>query len=404
MKKVLIVGGGTAGWMSAAFLSKKGFNVTLIESKTIPIIGVGESTLPAMTTFCKELGLADSDWMDKVQAVHKLGICHKGWKKNSNTDWWHWFEYDRRNQESKHEYIKQNKIPESIFEYAYHIDAIRFGNDVCKPVAIKNNCNHIIDDVILVNSSSDGITDIVTKEHGKLTADFYIDCSGFSRVLAKQIGIRYKSFDHVINDSAIACPQEPLEQINRFTITRKMNCGWNWEIALQHRRGAGYVYSSKFINDDDAIKEYINLYPATDRNKLRVLKFKSEYSENPIHKNCITIGLSSGFLEPLEATSIWLIQYFVEGFYRTITENLDPKIFNKAQSKIMNEIHDFILCHYTLSDHDDTGYWGYYKDLEKQLNTKRFVRSKSLEEDSDPKKYTKMFHTYSWWSMNKFLN
>jgi tryptophan halogenase len=404
IKKICIIGGGTAGWMSAAYFSKKGFEVTLIESKNIPLIGVGESTLPAMTSFCRELGLDDNEWMNKVQSVHKLGICHKGWKKNSNIDWWHWFEYDRTKHEEKHNYILNGGLPNSLFEYAYHIDAIKFGNEVCKPVAISYNCNHIVDDVIDVLVDDVGITNIHTKEHGLIKSEFYIDCTGFAKVLSKKVGIKYKKFDHVINDSAVACPQESLDHINRFTITRKMNCGWNWEIALQHRRGAGYVYSSKFITDEDAIKEYIDIYPNTDKSKLRILKFNSEYSLNPIYKNCAVIGLSSGFLEPLEATSIWLIQYFVEGLFNIIKNQRNPEIFNRAQQKVMKEIHYFILCHYTLSDHDDTEYWKYYKNLEKELNTKEYVRIKSLEKDSDPEKYNKIFHLYSWWSMNKFLN
>jgi len=404
MNKICIVGGGTAGWMAAAYLSKKGFDITLIESKNIPIIGVGESTLPAMTTFCRELGLSDSEWMDKVQSVYKLGICHKGWKKGSNIDWWHWFEYDRNKHDARHEHVKNGTLPDSVFEYAYHIDAIKFGNEVCKPVAQKNNCRHIIDDVISVSTDDNGITSILTKEHDSINADFYIDCTGFAKVLAKKVGIIYKDFEHVINDSAIACPQEPLDKINRFTITRKMSSGWCWEIALQNRRGAGYVYSSKYISDDEAINEYISLYPDTDKEKLRVLKFNSEYCKNPIHKNCAVIGLSSGFLEPLEATSIWLTQYFVEGLYKTIKDKRDAKIFNKAQLKVMHDIHYFILCHYTLSDNDDTEYWRYYKELEKKLNTKEYVKSMALVGDSNPEKYAKIFHPYSWWSMNKFLN
>lgn len=403
-KHICIVGGGTAGWMTAAFFSKNNYKVTLVESANIPIIGVGESTLPAMTSFCRGLGLDDSTWMNKVQAVHKLGICHSGWKKDSSTDWWHWFEYDRSKHESKHDYIKTGALPESIFEYAYHIDAVKFGNEVCKPIAYENNCIHIIDDVTDVIVSENGIERIETANNGPILADFYIDCTGFAKVLTKRIGTVYKDFEHVINDRAIACPQDSLDTINRFTITRKMKFGWNWEIALQKRRGAGYVYSSKFVSDEDAIKEYLDLYPNTDKSKLRVIKFKSEYSENPINKNCAAVGLSAGFLEPLEATAIWLIQYFIEGIHKTLKDNRDPRVFNKAQSKVMHEIYYFILCHYTLSDQDDTAYWRYFKDLEKTLNTKDYVRSKALEQDSNPEKYTKIFHPYSWWSMDKFLN
>lgn len=404
MKTILVVGGGTAGWMSAAYFSKKGFLVTVVESNRIPIIGVGESTIPAMTTFCREIGLKESDWMDKVGAIHKLGICHKGWKKGSTTDWWHWFEYDRTKQESRHEYLKNGTLPSSTLEYAYHIDAIKFGNEVCKPVAVANKCKHIVDDVISVITNDSGIEGVKTSNNGILTADFYIDCTGFAKILSSALGIKYNKFEHVINDSAIACQQDPLESPARYTLTRKMNAGWNWEIALQNRRGAGYVYSSMYISDEDAIKEYLILYPNTDKSKLRIIRYTSEYTETPIYKNCAVVGLSSGFLEPLEATSIYLIQYFIEGTYAIIKDNRNPAVFNKAQLKVMKEICYFILSHYTLSDHDDTDYWRYYKTLEKKLNTKEYVKLKSKEKDKNPKKYNKVFHPYSWWSMDKFLN
>lgn len=402
--KIVIVGGGTAGWMTAAYFSKKGLDVSLIESKNVPLVGVGESTLPAMTSFCKTLNLNDKTWMDAVNAVHKLGIRHSGWKKGSNTDWWHWFEYDRNKQESRHEYIKNNTLPKSIHEYAYHIDAIKFGNIVCKPIADNNNCLHIVDDVVQVFTDDSGITGLKTKNNGTLIADFYIDCTGFSKVLSSALDIKFKNFKHLINDRAISCDHPKLEKTNRYTITRKMSSGWNWEIALQDRRGAGYVYSSKYISDEDAIKEYLSLYPDTDKSHLRLLKFNPEYTETPIYKNCALVGLSSGFIEPLEATSIWLTQYFIEGIYTTLKNNKKSKVFNKAQSKVMNEIYYFVLCHYTLSDHDDTEYWKYYKLLEEKLNTKEYVNHKSKEKDSNPKKYNKLFHPYNWWSMNKFLN
>ena len=249
-----------------------------------------------------------------------------------------------------------------------------------------------------------GITGLKTKNNGTLIADFYIDCTGFAKVLSSALGIKFKNFKHLINDRAISCNHPQLEKTNRFTITRKMSNGWNWEIALQDRRGAGYVYSSKYISDEDAIKEYLTLYPGTDKSNLRLLKYNPEYTETPIYKNCALVGLSSGFIEPLEATSIWLTQYFIEGIYTTIRNNKKIKVFNKAQLKVMKEIHYFVLCHYTLSDHDDTEYWKYYKLLEEKLNTKEYVKQKSKEQDSNPEKYNKLFHPYNWWSMNKFLN
>lgn len=400
---VLIVGGGTAGWMAAAFFSRQGMTVTLIESAQVPIIGVGESTLPAMTKFCQNLGLEEHQWMPQVNAIHKLGIRHQGWSHNGQ-DWWHWFVYDRKSQDTHHDYVRDGTLPESIYEYSFHVDATKFGSLVCGPVARQHGCQHIIDDVLTVTVAEKGITGVVTREHGVLTADFYLDCTGFARVLAKAMGIKYHKFEHAINDRAIACHQPALPSTKRYTQTRCLSAGWNWEIALTNRRGAGYVFSRDYISDDAALQEYLTLYPDTDQSRLRFLDFIPSYTETPIVKNMATVGLSSGFLEPLEATSIWLIQYMIEGVHRILTEKRSAQVFNRAQTRVMNEIYEYILFHYTLSERDDNDYWRYYQQVEQKLNTRSIACQRANLPPADPSTHVRLFTPYNWWSMEHFLS
>lgn len=403
MKTVLIVGGGTAGWMAAAYLSQS-FDVTIIESADIPIIGVGESTLPIVKKFCDDLGLHEKDWMPLVQAEYKFGIRHDGWKKNCNDPWWHWFLYDRNNDNKMLQHIKNYTMPPEG-SYAYHVDAMQFAAKVMKPKALENGTTHIVDTVkdVVLNEQGE-IAHLELKDNGLVEYDLYVDATGFARVLAKKVGVEYIPYEHLINDSAIACPQQPAPTQNRYTITRTMDYGWMWEIALQKRRGAGYVYSSKHVSDENAMEEYLKHFPNSDREKLRVIKFTPEYAKNPFYKNVATVGLSCGFIEPLEANSIWMIAYNVLGLHKCLTENRSFEIFNRAFRKTSFEMYDFILSHYTLSNLDHTSYWQYYKDLESQIGTQSKVKQKAKMKDVALGSHLGLFYPYSWWSKDKYFN
>ena len=401
--KIAVVGGGTAGWMAAAYLSKT-FDVTIIESADIPIVGVGESTLPIVKKFCDDLGLDEADWMPLCQAEYKLGIRHEGWKKDRKDPWWHWFLYDRNKDSEMLKHVENHTVPPSG-SYAYHVDAMKFGSAVMKPVALKNGAKHLIDTVEDVALNADGEIDhLLLKNNGPKCFDLYVDATGFAKVLAKKVGINYLPYEHLINDSAVACPQEPAPIQNRYTITRTMNHGWMWEIALQNRRGAGYVFSSKHCSDEEAIEEYLQYFPNSDRSKLRVIKFKPEYAENPFYKNVATVGMSCGFIEPLEANSIWMISYNVLGLHRCLTEGKSFDTFNRAFRKTSFEMYDFILSHYTLSDRDHTDYWRYYKDLEQKINTRDRVKEKSKLKDVELGRHPGIFYPYSWWTKDKYFN
>lgn len=396
---IIVVGGGTAGWMAASYLSVHGYQVTLIESHRVPIVGVGESTLPALNYFCQQLGLAESEWMSQCSAVYKLGINHRGWN-SSKSNFWHYFIYNRHQQENQHQHIKNNTLPNiDLLEYAYHVDASEIGHSIARPIAFKHGCQHLIEHVSQVLVDDNGISGIVTESGKTISADYYIDCTGWAKLLAKPVGIKYSQYSQFLNNRAIACPQPPEATPNRYTITYRKSAGWMWEIALTHRRGSGYVYSSEHMTDEQAVTEFCQQFPLTDVSKINFLKFTPEKCINPLHKNVVAVGLSAGFIEPLEATGLFFIQYLIEGFHKTVSGNKNPEVFNRAQSKLMDEVYDYILCHYTLSGNTDSEYWRYYNDLETKLNTKKIAMTRAAAPDTNKWTGSSLFSPYSWWAL-----
>lgn len=371
VKSILVVGGGTAGWMAAGYFSKKGYQVTLVESPEVGIVGVGESTLPSMNWFAQELGMDEHEWMPMCDATYKLAIKHERWV-DEESSWWHWFLYDRRKSATQEEYIINNTLPPfELLEYGYQVDAYKFGTTLAKVVATRHGCKHIVGHVDeVIGDPENGIKELRLKSGEVLTADFYIDCTGWRKVLATKVGIQYKPFEHLLNDRAIACSQPSLPVINRYTTTIKKSTGWIWEIPLTTRRGTGYVYSSQHISDEDAINEYCEHYPGTDRSQLNFLKFTPEVATNAIHTNVATIGLSSGFIEPLEATSLFLTQFGIRQIHKVLSGERSAKVTNRAQVSVFDQTAMYVLCHYTLSGYTDNDYWRYYNDLEKKLNTR----------------------------------
>jgi tryptophan halogenase len=398
-KSIIIVGGGSAGWMAAAYLSTKGCSVTLVESADIPIVGVGESTLPAMNNFCQQLGLNESQWMQSCSAVYKLGINHTGWSTKRD-HWWHWFIYDRQNQNSQHNYLQNNTLPDQDkLEYGYHVDATAFGQSL-QPLALSNGCKHLVDKVSKVALTDSGsIASLHTESGITLIADYYIDCTGWTKMLTTAVGSQYQPYTYLVNDRAIACPQILSGTPDRYTKTFAKSAGWIWDIALTNRRGTGYVYSSKYISDQQAIDEYCEHFPHTDRTKIRQLRFTPEKCIDPFNKNVCAVGLSSGFIEPLEATSLFLTQYNIMNFYKVISTDRSPAVFNRAQAKLVDEIYLYILAHYTLSDRQDNEYWQHYQAVEKIINTRQLAADNAKKPDINVWQSTGLFFPYNWWAM-----
>ena len=406
IKSIIVVGGGTAGWMCAAYLNKHGFDVTLIESPNVPIVGVGESCMPALKMFCKELGLNEEDWMPPVKGRHKMCIYHYDWLRK-HTLWKHWFCFDRNNCPGEM-YQDAMLLPlDDQGHYSFHIDATLFGKMLRDKVSIPNGVRHIVSHISQVQKNSEGnIIGLRLENETVISADFFVDCSGQSKLLARAVGVEYVKFTNILNNRAIAGPQPLDPKIHpKYTITRAASTGWFWDVALDHRRGTGYVFCGDLLSDDLAIAEYLTYYPNTDTSNLRVIPFSSEYSTNPLEKNVLTVGLSSGFIEPLEANSIYLIQYYIETFVKFIKkdQNTNPKVFNKTVGKLVKELYEFILTHYTLSQRDDTEYWRFYQDLEQKLNTREMVIERANQADFGQWSITRAFGPYNWYSKAKYF-
>ena len=320
--KVSIVGGGTAGWMTAAYLSSKtDWSIEVIASQDIPIIGVGESTLPSLHNFITECGLTEKDLETDCNTVRKFTIHHKNWTVNGES-WWHDLEHG----------------------HAYHVDANRFGIMLRDRVALPNG-------VVYTKKTLNSIDEV--------KADYIIDCSGFSDLFPKHNYIK----SSIINNKAVVGPSYD-NMVKTYTETTALSAGWMWNIFLQNRIGNGYVYSDKFISDGEAKDEFLKACPYTlDIEKIRTISWESKYTSTPWRGNIISVGLSAGFLEPLEAQAIWLIQYQIEMIARLAFKKDSNKIFNRQWCKIVDHIEKFILLHYTASDRKDTPYWQYWNDV-----------------------------------------
>lgn len=419
VRSILVVGGGSSGWMTAAAVCRQlpNVKVTLVESPNVPTIGVGESTIGHINEFMAFIRLKDEDWMAACNATYKTSIKFIDFRENPTetphvfhypfgifdfTDKPHglmeWFINRAINPEIdpytfatfNHDSIimtdavKMTKNQDRRlrgFEFdqdtAYHMDATLFGNylrdHVCKPAGL----THILADVTEVLADDNGVTGVVTN-NGTLTADLYIDCTGFKSLLLEgAMNVPFVSFhDTLLNDRAIATV------IPYIDIEREMECvtsctakeaGWVWNIPLWNRIGTGYVYSSKFATEEQASEQFRQhlksnrmVCPDSDRAEqaeFRHIKIKHGVHKRAWEKNVVGIGLSNGFIEPLESTGLMLTHEGIIKMINTLkmrngrVTQFDVDAFNFAfQDQIMG-FKDFISQHYALSMRNDTPYW-----------------------------------------------
>ncbi len=422
IKKVTIVGGGTAGWLAAAIIAAKHkrattqsgndapVQVTLIESSDIPTVGVGEGTWPTMKNTLKEIGLKESEMFAKCHATFKQGGKFVDWVKGDGDFYYHPFTvplgYGRIDlapyvssieeyaveSNYQHHICEANLAPRSIAEgefggqcnYAYHFDAGAFA-DLLKHHCRENlGVKHVVGTVADVKLAVDGSIDGVALIDGQyLQADLFIDCTGFqSLLMGKALGVKFKSMNkYLFNDSALALhvpydvPQAPIPS---HTVATGQSAGWIWDIGLTSRRGVGHVYSSEFLSDDEAANN-LSRYLGVSQNEIepRKISFESGHREKWWHKNCVAIGMAGGFVEPLEATAIML----VEISSRFVAENLPPnkavmptiaKRFNQQMTYKWSRIIDFLKLHYMLTQRPEP-YW--------QAHTQSDSIPDSLKED-----------------------
>ena len=419
--KVVIVGGGSAGWMTAAYLSKaldKNVQISLVESSNITTIGVGEATFSTIKLFFDFLGLEEREWMPKCNASYKMAIKFVNWNAQGRhfyhpfqryetvegfdiAEWWlkmkrseepfdyscflipslcdnkrspRYFDGTVFDDKVQNLFSRQSTPEKNVladlkvqYPYAYHFDAnllARFLKDYAK----QRGVTQIIDDVIDVKLSESGSIDsIITGEHGNISADLFIDCTGFRGLLInKALGEPFISFsESLLCDRAIAM-QVPTDirkdGINPYTTATALSSGWVWNIPLYGRVGTGYVYCSEFLSEEQAEQEFRqHLGPAAENCKAKHIKIRVGRNRNSWVKNCVAIGLSSGFVEPLESTGIFFIQHGIEELIshfpgKTFNEGL-IKSYNKIIADCIDGVRDFLTLHYCVSDKADTPFW-----------------------------------------------
>lgn len=421
IKRILIVGGGSAGWMTAAYLSKaleRGTKISLIESSNISTIGVGEATFSTIKLFFDYLGLAEHQWMPKCNATYKLAIKFVNWNREGNhfyhpfqrfevvdgfsiIEWWlklkrqtDQFDYacftvpalcdgkrsprfmdGRVYDEKVQEYFTPNRAfgknmltdLRIQYPYAYHFDARLLANYM-KDYAMARGVERIADDVVDVALRENGhISHVVTEKNENIHADLFIDCSGFRGLLInKALKEHFIPFsESLLCDKAVAM-QIPTDidadGINPYTTATALSSGWVWNIPLYGRDGTGYVYSSAFATPEQAEAEFrTHLGSRVDNCKPLHLTMRVGRNRNSWVNNCVAIGLSSGFVEPLESTGIFFIQNGIEELVNNFPKReLDDALirsYNNAIADCIDGVREFLTLHYHASSRSDTPFW-----------------------------------------------
>ena len=400
VKNIVILGGGTAGWMTANLLHKKwerlGINITLVESPDIGIIGVGEGSTPRLKAFFDSLDINESEWMPECNATYKNGISFKNWSTVSGyEEYFHPFPsgldfvtfkflYNnatlRRkgadviahpNRFSLMASLSEKKLAPIAsknfpfhFQDGYHFDSVLIGKFLQKKAA-EVGINHIQATVENVELHSNGdIRSLKLNNDQLLSGDIFVDCSGFASILLeKTLKVPFISFsDNLFNDSAVAIPTEIDPNIPSQTISTALTNGWVWQIPLTNRFGNGYVYSSKYCTQDEAEKELrAHLGVLESDIEARHLKMKVGRAQESWRKNCVAVGLSQGFIEPLEATALQFVYSTIDEFARAFEEggfsNQFREEFNQRMNMNFEGIRDYIVLHYKTNSRNDSQYW-----------------------------------------------
>lgn len=409
IKSIVIVGGGTAGWLTASILASRfstrikhdELTITLCESPNIPIIGVGEGTWPTMASTLRDIGVSETDFFRECEASYKQGSKFVEWDEEASGGfYYHPFEELRQgsngsfaeywlSQNSDESFARHFSLQEAICEenlapknitdpeyeaksnYGYHLNAAKFSAFLQKHCTGKLGVKHILADVedVLINTSGN-IETVTLSGNRSLSGDLFIDCTGFkSLLLGKALNVPFNPVsDHLFADTALATQvtySNKSNEIMSYTQSTAQSAGWIWDIGLPTRRGVGYVFSSKYASVEQAksaLLAYIkNTGGDTSDLNVREINFTSGYRDKFWHKNCVAVGLSAGFLEPLEASALVLVELsamkIAEQLPRTnALMHLAESRFNKTFRYHWKRAVDFLKLHYVLS-HRNTPFW-----------------------------------------------
>jgi tryptophan halogenase len=403
---MVIVGGGTAGWMTAALMGKLlmgKVQIELVESDEIGIIGVGEATIPSVQDLLRFLNIDEKDFIKETNATYKLAIRFKDWS-HIGGDYWHPFgEYgplvensalylhwlQQRQQKSEipslydisicavaaknNKFALPDKNGQSVrnwLNYAYHFDAGLFA-EYLKGYGKAKGVNHVIGTIGEVAQDDEGkIKSLILNDGRQINGDFFFDCTGFSALLIdKTLGSNYEDWtDYLPVDTALAVPSEAVSPLNPYTLSTAREAGWTWRIPLQSRIGNGYVYSSRHTDEESAKNVLLNALDSKQIADIRKISFRAGRRKETWVKNCVALGLASGFLEPLESTAIHLVIASIFKFFEHLPQTMDYEYlrshYNQKFITDIEEIRDFIILHYCVSKRDDSDFWKYVKGMQ----------------------------------------
>lgn len=413
IRNITIVGGGTAGWLTAVFLNrycrskdgKQNFQVTLVESPNIPIVGVGEASLPGMVVLLHQLGISETEFFERTDATFKVAAHFINWNHDDAgkpieflnvlnapnpidgrqlADYFVTFDSERSAPHAGMSYVRGfspavdvvrgNLAPRrpgepdfsSELGYTYHFDATKLATFL-RDMAVKRGVKHVLDDVDEVNLDERGfVKSLQLRQTGEHPIELVVDCTGFrGSILQQALGEPFETYnDNLMNDRA-AVMQIPHKDPNVIAPTTRatgFSSGWNFNIPLTTRVGTGYVYSSNFISDDKAIEELLAFYGDQAKGcEPRVIPMRTGRVRNAWVKNCVALGLASGFIEPLEATAIFMTDLGSRWMYHHMpTTDFEPELaaaYNRQISRLYDEVRDLVQLHYHLNNRQDSEYW-----------------------------------------------
>lgn len=408
IQSLVILGGGSSGWMAASLLAKRlgqSVKITLVESADIGIIGVGEATIPWIKTFIDEIGLEEQEFIRTTNASFKLGIEFVDWHK-PGSHYFHPFapQFDPLQQIPFHQYWTKlrkagdaapldnyflsaqmaragkfalpkkghNGPNSSRFNYAFHFDAALFAQALAKK-ACSLGVNRIQGTVTKVkqDSATGDIQSLLMRDGQEISGDFFIDCSGFDGLLIERtLHSGFEDWSHWLPcNGAVAVPcSSPAGELPAYTRCSAQTAGWQWQIPLQNRVGNGYVFCSDFISEGQATQTLLDNLPGAPLQHPKSIRFTTGVRKKMWNRNVFALGLASGFLEPLESTSIYLVQSCLEIFYRHLPGpgSNHEKLAEHANCLIhtnMAQLRDFIIAHYHLNQRKGDPFWNHCREM-----------------------------------------
>ena len=407
LKELVVVGGGSAGWMTAAalasLLSEQDVNITLVESEQIGTVGVGEATIPDMARFNKLLGIPEADFMKATDATFKLGIEFVNWGRigeryfhpfgelgadMNGIDFHQFWMADRDNgsnlpieayslchlaaEQDKfiHPSTKANSVL-ALMGYAYHFDATRYAAHL-RDYSERRGVKRVEGIVETVGQDAEtGDISSLTLQSGETVAgDFFFDCTGFRALLMRQtLEVPFVDWSHWLPCNAAQTVASELPgSLPSYTRATAHEAGWQWRIPTQSRLGNGHVYSTDFTDDETARERLLEHIDTPLLGEPRQLRFTTGHLDTFWQGNCIGIGLSSGFLEPLESTSLYLIQSGISKFISLYPTTRIPDVmrfeYNRQMKEEFAQIRDFLILHYRVTERDDSAFWNYVRTME----------------------------------------